>query len=742
MTRPDRPPLRSHLLLATIGITAFVALVNAASPVFWRVSTQDEFLKGEVENVAIDAAGLIRLGPQTDVVFETTAPFLWTAVSDGGSIWLGSGNDGRVFQVSEDGSGTEVFDAGELNVHAVAPSGDGAVFAATSPDGAVYHVVPGASTSSTSVFDPDEKYIWTMLRGSSDGAFGNDLLVATGDPGRIYRVPAEGEATLLYDTETTHVMALAFDDAGNLLAGTGSPGQLFRIAPDGEGFVVLHSEFDEVRAIRMASDGSYYAAAVTQSSSGSSATPTPSASTATSATASSTSVTVTASASSSGPTSSTPASSGGGAGSAAGGVYHIQPDGIWDLVWRSSSYAPYDIVPMDNETGGLLIGTGGDGKIFHVVEASERVELVARADAQQVTAFASGPDGSTFYATANPGKLFRLSSTQATRGTYVSDVHDASVVSTWGTLRWHATAPTDGTVRLFTRTGNTDTPNDTWSRWSEPYTDAAGSQIASPKARYIQWKAELSGTAGSPSLRSVTTAYLPRNLRPRLAGLTVHEPGVVFQESFGTDPPIAGLGDGAEARATTAEGAETQRSRGRRVFRKGLQTFVWTSVDGNRDDLEYDILYRAELEDVWHPLATQLLDTIFTWDTTSAPDGTYIVRVVASDRPSNAPGSALVGSRDSAPFAIDNTAPAIHLDAVRTEGDERVTTFVVADGHSPIRRVEFSFDMERWHVVYPVDGIPDAQSERFELRTPTADGDWLVLRAVDAMGNTSTVSDQ
>ena len=70
-----------------------------------------------------------------------------------------------------------------------------------------------------------------------------------------------------------------------------------------------------------------------------------------------------------------------------------------------------------------------------------------------------------------------------------------------------------------------------------------------------------------------------------------------------------------------------------------------------------------------------------------------------------------------------------------------MTTFVVTDGHSPIRRVEFSFDMERWHVVYPVDGIPDAQTEQFELRTSTEDGERLVLRAVDAMGNTSTVAD-
>ena len=735
MTAQNRLPGLSRSLLATLGVSLVITLAHAASPVFWRVSTQNEFLKGEVENIAIDAAGLIRLGPRTDVVYETTAPFLWSAAADGSSVWLGSGNDGRVFHVSEDGTGTQVFDADELNVHAVASAGDGSALAGTSPNGSVYRVSLEPSPSSKRFFDPDEKYIWALLHGSGNGAFGNDAIVATGEPGRIYRVLPNGDAILLYDTETTHVMALAFDGAGNLLAGTGSPGRVFRITPDGEAFVILDSEFDEIRSIRLAADGSYYAAAVSKSTSGMRATTT-------SPTTTSTTVTVTArtdNLSSASASSSSMANTGE---AATGGVYHIQPDGVWDLVWRSSSDAPYDIAPLDGETDGILVGTGNDGKIFHVVKTPERIELVARARAQQVTAFVPGPDGTTLYATANPGKLFRLSSTQSTSGVYISDVHDASVVSTWGTLRWHATTPTDGTVRLFTRTGNTDTPNDTWSRWSEPYEDASGSQIASPKARYIQWKAELRGTTQSPLLRSVTTAYLPRNLRPRLTALTVHEPGVVFQESFGTDPPIAGLGDDAEARAATAEGSQTQNSRGRRVFRKGLRTFVWTSQDDNNDNLEYDVLYRADLEDAWHPLATRLLDTIFAWDTTSAPDGIYIIRVVASDRRSNAPGSALLGSRDSAPFPVDNSAPAIRLEASRVDDDERVTTFVVADEHSPIRRVEYSFDMERWHVVYPVDGISDAQTERFELRTSTSYAGRLVLRAVDGMGNASTVSDR
>ncbi len=736
MTLFNHPSAPSRALLALVGVTGLVAVVGAASPTFWRVSTQDEFLKGEVEDVSVDAAGQIRLGRQTDVIYETTAPFLWTAARDGEGLWLGSGNDGRVFHVGADGTGAEVFDAGELNVHAVTPLGDGSAYVGTSPDGAVFRVVADDPSSSTPLFDPDERYIWAILQSPRESPFDGDILVATGDPGRIYRVGGNGDATLFYDTKTTHVMALSFDERGNVLAGTGSPGQVFRIAPDGDAFVVLNSSFDEIRTIRMAADGSYYAAAVTQSSSGGNASTdaTPS------ATSSSTSATVVATASASGDSATTTSSSG-GSGVSAGAVYHIQADGLWDIAWQSSTDAPYDVALLGDEAAGILIGTGGDGKIFHVVEEPARVVLLARAPAQQVTAFVSAADGATYYATANPGKLFRLSPARASRGTYLSDVHDASAVSTWGTLRWKATTPADSIIQLFTRTGNTDAPNETWSVWNGPYDDPAGSQITSPKARYIQWKAELSGTDDALSLRSVTAAYLPRNLRPQLTTLTVHNPGVVFQQPFsGTDPPIAGLGDGAEARAAAKGGTETQSSMGRRVYRKGLQAFVWTAQDGNEDDLEYDILYRAELDDSWHPLATRLREKVFTWDTTSAPDGTYVVRVVASDAPSNAPGAALSGLRDTTPFSIDNSAPTIRIGDGLTEGDSHLTRFLVADDHSPIRRVEFSFDMERWQVVYPVDGIPDSHIERFELRTSAADSNRLVLRATDTMSNTATAS--
>src|SRR5207244_12071011 len=100
-------------------------------------------------------------------------------------------------------------------------------------------------------------------------------------------------------------------------------------------------------------------------------------------------------------------------------------------------------------------------------------------------------------------------------------------------------------VELFTRSGNTETPDDTWSNWSSAYTHADGTSITSPKARYLQWRTVMTGTkTETPVLTSVMTAYLQRNLRPTVRSLTVHPPGIVFQKPFSTgEPELAGFED-------------------------------------------------------------------------------------------------------------------------------------------------------------------------------------------------------
>src|SRR5216117_1981391 len=138
--------------------------------------------------------------------------------------------------------------------------------------------------------------------------------------------------------------------------------------------------------------------------------------------------------------------------------------------------------------------------------------------------------------------------------------------------------------------------------------------ITSPKARYLQWRAVLSGSGEGPVLTSVTAAYLQRNLRPQVRTITLHAPGIVFQKPFSTgDPDLAGFEDQTTpdrklAAAPAQQG--TPSSLGRRTYQKGLQTLVWKAADENDDDLVYDVLYRREGETAWKPLRKTITDSI------------------------------------------------------------------------------------------------------------------------------------
>ncbi len=737
------------------AVLAASTVLSASVPTFWTVSTQADFLKGDVTNLSIDADGRVVLGPETTQLAETSAPFLWTLVAGAdGALFAGTGNEGKVLKIARDGKTSEFFDAPEMEIHALAPAPNGGLYVGSSPDGKIYHVT--ADGKSTTFFDPEDKYIWALAT-ASDGT----LFAATGQKGNIYRITPDGKGSIFYKTNTTNVVSLAIDGAGNVIAGTESPGRIFRIDKDGKPFVLIDSPFKEIHALKIAADGTIYATAFSGAPGGEDrATPPgvslPDISPPTRAPVPSVSAEITAIA---------VVDSGTGMGgtsapreprvhNAKGAIYCIRPDGLWDTLWEANDDWPFDLL-IENG-GSLLVGTGKEGKIFRLSGDPARATLLTRVAAREVTSLLRESSGRIIAAASNPGKVFALGSGRASTGTYESDIRDAGIVATWGEIRWRATARA-GEVEIATRTGNTATPDETWSPWSKAYGTATGERITSPNARYLQWRATFKGSSGStgsasdgPVLTSVTAAYLPRNLRPVVESITVHPSGTVFQKPFSTgEMEIAGFddntSDGRNAAQTNQSAPSSgssltpSPSLGRKVYQKGLQTFVWKADDDNDDRLQFDVFYRREGETAWKPLKRGLWDSICVWDTTSVPDGTYYVKVTASDAPSNSPATALTGELESVSFDIDNTPPVIDVQSATRAGAKATVKFVVHDEQSAVQRVEYSLDASRWRVAYPMDGIADSRREEFEVTLDdAASAGSIIIRATDAMNNIAT----
>ena len=724
----------------TLLAVALPLLLLAAQPQFWKLEGARDFLDGTTEGISVDSEGRVRLSPASSVVHDPESPYVWCLTRDKkGALYAGTGNDGKVFRI-ESGKASLFFDAAELEVHALAVGPDGRLYVATSPDGKIYAV--DANGAGTTFYDPADKYIWAL---AFDPA--GNLLVATGADGKIYRVDKKGSATVVFTSPDTHVISLATDDKGDIYAGSSPSGIVYRIDAASKAFVLLDSPYREVKGLAVGPDGVVYAAVIDGKEEGprpAPALPTPPPQPSAGASAD---VTVTET------FSLTPVTTGGAPGSSRpgdfarsaatkGAVLRLLPTGEVESLWSSSEDIPHSILRTDE---GVLVGTGNKGKIYRIKD--ERTwSMVASFPSDQVTALYQGAAGAVFLATSNPGKIYALEGRPGTHGTFTSKVKDTETVSGWGRLRWEATVPAGTEIQVETRSGNTGAPDATWTEWSRPYAHKDGDPVTSERARFLQVRAALSGKDGAtPILESVSAAYLQRNLRPQVASITVHPPGEVFQKPIGVggEMEILGLdaGETTEPRpgALPRPAAASITSYSRKLYQKGVQTFSWRAEDPNGDTLVYDVYYRAAHDERFRALRKGLTDAVIAWDTSTVPNGRYVLKVVARDTPGNPEALALSGEKESAPFDVDNTPPTVTASLVPGK-PERVRA-LVKDDSSIIRKAEYSVDGGRWREVHPTDGIDDALEESYEILLADISGPSphiVVVRATDLLGNVAT----
>ena len=704
------------LFLATI--ISLPLTITATDPSVWTVGTRADVLKGDARGVSIDSNGSITLAPKLTEIYKTEQPYIWSTAIDGsGNVFLGTGSEGRIYKVSAGGTGAMFADLNELNVTALAIGKSGELFAASSPDGKVYRI--DSAGKAEVYFEPKEKYIWSLAV-MNDGS----LAVGTGEGGKIYRVRsgnATPESSLMFDTSETHIISLAVDKQGNLYAGTDSNGLVMRFGTDGKPFGLLDSPLREIHELTIGPDGSVYALALGESASvatPTTASPSPSA----------TPDNKTVSADRANPMApAAPDKSRYDLTGAKSAVYRILPDGGSDIIWASTTVTGFSIYA--HQTGsGVLLGTSDKGRVYNITNTG-RETLVLQSDANQISTIRS--QGTNLYATSsNQGRLFRIGTDTVAEGTYESAVFDAKAAATWGRIWWQS----GGNVQVQTRSGNTEKADETWSGWTAVNGDARGGQIASPKARYMQWRALLKSGAGTV-LNEVSVSFLPRNIAPEVLSITVlpTNVGLIPNPPIQVDPNIelSGL-DPATFGVPNASVPP------RRAYLRGARSFQWTAEDRNGDKLVYDIFYKEIGEANYKPLRENMSENFFSLDGQSLADGRYTIRVVARDIPENPANQSLSGERISEPFDIDNTQPVVTASGTpQINANSARVVFLASDKSSYLTRAEYSINGGDWMTVYADDGISDGPDERYTIDVPlSAAGEYAItLRVFDSQGN-------
>ncbi|HDT12842.1 MAG TPA: hypothetical protein ENO03_00645 [Candidatus Aminicenantes bacterium] len=723
--------MRKAVLPAVCGLLVLAASLQAVVPRKWELRTRDDYLRGKFDGVSVSYDGTLALAPKEEKIPAPQEEFYLSALATAdGVTFLGTGHGGKVYRIAKDGQSELWFQATEMDVTALAQDRKGVLYAATSPNGKIYKIT--GQGKSEEFFNPAEKYIWDLLFLAED-----EMWAAVGESGGIYRISALGNGQMFFKATENHVLCLERTPRGDVVAGSGGNGIVYRLTAGGRASVLFETPYEEVRSLALDSEGLIYAAA--------SGTPTRTRKTDEGEESQEpvrlgAEVVMTVSASGISTGGSRPAAapaaetSPGTAARNGGALYRVTPDGLAKRLWSSDDEMIYSLLWRESEKK-VLFGTGGKGRIY-AVDREERVALLLQQSSEQVYELVP-LDSKVYVLSNNPCYFGLLLAEQRFSGEYVSPVLDARTPASWGRIVWDASTAAGASVQLQSRSGNTAEPNATWTDWS-PFYGRTEEQVVSPKARFLQVKVILRTQSGraSPVFNRLTVFYLQTNVAPAVTRLELLGPNEVYLKLPEQDDVILGV-----ERHLAEDPVKKDQARlslpARKAERKGFQTVVWDAADENGDGLEYALSIREEGETRWQVLEQAWTETTYAFDTLAYPDGTYFIRLTASDAPSNPVGLELAASKTSPPLVIDNSLPVVKGLTAMRDGASLEVAFQAEDAYSYIEEVKVLVRPGDWRVVFPVDGIADSRSEsfKFSLKLPPGAENRVAVRVRDSYGN-------
>jgi hypothetical protein len=802
-TRSITQPRLARTLLTGAAVLTLAASAYAVTPGKFTQTTEADFADGDAYGTVVTNLGDIKLSSDTTELegLPEDVTVIHDIAKADGVVYIAAGPEARVYKMTD--SGVDLVKKYEAEqVFTLASTGSELIVGVSGNGTSRVEVLDGDAFE-TIVKLPDTAYIWDVLFLDDEAVGRDELIIATGTEGKVLRVfdGKFNEPEVLLDSNQANVLNLAADAAGNVYAGTDTDGLVYRIDRAGDPFVVYDAAEAEVSTLVAMPDGTIYAgtAAAEQARPGRLEqpgkveegrpdiepldldTPEPQ------PLAQPGNVVPEVPADADAPAEADPADGDGDAGEtidpeagdeepagkpmpteeqydalrealkerleaaresgqfdasadkASGGtasarpsrpsrakpaapaqskkgnaIYRISPDGFVSEVFRESAMI-LSIVPHE---GKLIVATGNEGQVFSVDPKLSETTVLADLDSNQVTC-ATQTDEGLLLGAANPGALMRMELAVTEEGGYTSKVLDAGQVSIFGTFKLTADIPSDASVAIELRSGNVGDPEQAaWSKWSDAVVldhDADANplqprevKIAVPPARYLQYRLTLKGDGETtPVIDQTDLAYVAPNTPPTVAKLIVKPANA---PAPGTDPDPK-------------------------------MQVQWQATDANRDRLVYTLEYKPGKADRYLPLAEDLTQPKYDWQTQHVPDGWYTLRVTAHDKLDNPPTSAKTGGRVSEPLLIDNTDPTLHDLKAEVLGNGQVKlTATAKDQWSPIQSVSYSIDgAELYQASLPDDLIYDSTTEAWGVTISdlSPGGHVIAIRVIDAKGNTA-----
>jgi sugar lactone lactonase YvrE len=634
----------------------------------WGLTNRNDFLRGKHLGTSVTSRGRLVLAPKVQAIYTTTDVIPWKMVTTPVGTYVAGWGSALVTRLTGDGTGETVFPKATLpNVTAVTGlAGDtaGNLLVATWPDQHVRLVKSDGTVLKD--WQLPGTAIWDLAIASDGKRY------AACDGGALYILRDDDAIPLQVgcNVPDKHVFALTAGNNGDVYLATSPRGKVYRLSKQG----VLQSVYEARGAvISLAVDKADNVYVGT---------------------------------------------------SPLCRVYRVSPDGTKKELMRGMGRGNRHVLALKMVGDDLYASTGPAGGIYRITDPAgqepEVTPVFAREDQRagedetdetgpeslMVNALAVDAKGQLLAATSSPGQVLQLQ--LRAQGAFLSSVLQTPVVARWGQIDVHISGKPGASIE--SRSGQTAVPDATWSKWEAISTD--GAELASAPATFAQFRVRLSGSVEkSPALEYVRLYYQPVNQTP-VVRLETPKPG---------------------------------------IFLSGTKEIRWDAKDPDGDELVYAAFFSRDDGQTWLQLTrtappppptpvsaptkgkkgkaapapapapapkpdNDIREKNIPWDTKSVPDGTYRIKVVATDKyakPTDPKSAEVISGR----FTVDNSAPAVTI-GDKVYGWLKLAQLEVVDNLTPLTGGRFRIDDGPWVALTPVSGIFKNRKETVKLLLP------------------------
>jgi hypothetical protein len=464
-----------------------------------KIQGFDEFKKGTLKNITLNAAGILMIGPETRQLNSPEDDFFLSFTSDENkNLFVGTGHEGMVFKIPKgQGKPERMFKSDELDIYALTVLRSGELLIGSSPSGKVYKI--SRDKKKSIFFNPRERMIWDIVEDQS-----RNIFCAVGVQGAVYKLTQNGTGRKILGIDDFHILSLFVTKDNRLIIGSGENGILFEYK-NNKTRVLYDTPYSEIKGICEDETGNLYFSAT-----------------------------------SAGFVSNLTKVLNSGLSKSSKDIlikkpkikpvfyrsvlYKMDSSGVVEQIWKLKNEYIYDLA-WDKQNNGIIVATGNSGRIYRVNPNGEYTMLY-EGDFSQAYKLIAGGDN-LYMVSNNSAAILKMDYTPAQKGEYYSRIYDMKVKSLIGKIYWNRGYKSTKGLNIFIRMGNASNPDVSWTEWAVPFSDQSNSKVNISGFRYFQIKAVFNDLNLNTSLQlhNIFVYYRQSNIRPKIKRITI-KPGI------------------------------------------------------------------------------------------------------------------------------------------------------------------------------------------------------------------------